>query len=220
MNKRLALDGDFLRVIVAALVWFACMFVPVFLLDMKFGEDMPEWIMTVTVLASFLIFTPIIFILFNIPFWGDKKLGITIEQQIHQLEQAGLLESRQFIARRAFEVEQIEDEGSQYFIELDNGQVLFLMGQYLWDYEPMLDNGNDIPRKFPSTEFVVQRHRDTDFSVDVISSGEVLEPEVCAPHFTVEDYELDRVPDDGEIISHLTYDEVKERIVNRVPLRP
>ena len=47
--------------------------------------------------------------------------------------------SERFTASRAFAVEEFEDEGSHYFVDLTDNRVLFLSGQYLYDYEPLED---------------------------------------------------------------------------------
>ena len=44
-------------------------------------------------------------------------------------------------------MEELEDEGVSYFLELDDGAVLFLSGQYLDEDES----------PFPCTEFIVRR---------------------------------------------------------------
>ncbi|HYO76001.1 MAG TPA: hypothetical protein VE010_06015 [Thermoanaerobaculia bacterium] len=117
-----------------------------------------------------------------------------------------LLVADHFTARRAFHVEEFEDEGSHYFIELTDGEVLFLSGQYLYDYEP---ERSDAPeRRFPCSDFTVRRHRDERYVVDIICRGEILEPELNAPPFSDEDHENGTVPDDGEILQ-TPYDEIK-----------
>ena len=89
-------------------------------------------------------------------------------QTIEQLDQQGLILREKCEARRAFQVEEFEDEGCQYFIELKNGSVLFLCGQYLYDYEPA-DGRFEArrPRTFPCTEFTLLRHKETGDILDV-----------------------------------------------------
>lgn len=74
--------------------------------------------------------------------------------------------SEAYRVKRAFQVEEFEDEGSHYYIELDDRRVLFLSGQYLYDYD-----SEDPPRAFPCTEFVVRRHRTKGYVVDISLSG-------------------------------------------------
>jgi hypothetical protein len=133
---------------------------------------------------------------------------------IEDLEKQDLLIREKFDATRAFQVEEFEDEGTQYFVELKNGSVLFLCGQYLYGYEPMGDAPKlKQPRKFPCTEFTILRDKRDGLIVDVVCGGKVIEPEGEAPHFTEADYESGRLPEDGQIISDRRYDEIKRGLM-------
>ena len=106
------------------------------------------------------------------------------EEHIRELEGLGLVESSAFHATRAFAVGEYEDEGLHYFIELADGAVLFLSGQYLYDFAPITDDAElNQARSFPCSEFTVRRHRKEGYVVDIICGGTVLEPEVEAPPF-------------------------------------
>ena len=136
-----------------------------------------------------------------------------LEEQIAELEQQDLLESTSFQAQRAFAVEESEDEGSSYFLELTDGRVLFLTGQYLYDYEP--DEHEQRPRAFPCSEFSIRRHKTERYVVDVRCGGSVLDPEAIARPFTTEDWDGGRVPADGEVITSMTYDAIKREQLSR-----
>ena len=83
-------------------------------------------------------------------------------------------------------MEEFEDEGLHYFVELDDGSVLYLTGQMLWDYGPMSegDEDDEFPhyRQFPCTEFEVLRHAREGYIVELVCRGKVLEPEVVLPN--------------------------------------
>jgi hypothetical protein len=132
---------------------------------------------------------------------------------VADLEAQGLLTSTPYRAQRAFEVEEFEDEGAHYFIELDDGGVLYLNGQYLYDYAPEDATDDEIgpprPRRFPCTEFTVRRHVSAGWVADILCGGEVLVPEIFAPPFSAADFRADRVPEDGEVVRTRTYDEIK-----------
>ena len=102
------------------------------------------------------------------------------------LEREGVLVREHFRATRAFEVEEFEDEGPHCFVELDDGSVLYLTGQVLWDYGPMSegDEDDEFPhsRQFPCTEFEVLRHAREGYIVQLVCRGKVLEPEVVLPN--------------------------------------
>ena len=132
------------------------------------------------------------------------------EAVMRELQANGLLETASFVATRAFQVEEFEDEGSHYFIELADRTVLYLNGQYLYEYEPIDDDVElKQPRRFPCTSFVIRRHRLERYVVNITCDGDVLEPEVVAPSFSTADYNSGHVPEDGEIIIHAAYEKLK-----------
>jgi hypothetical protein len=133
---------------------------------------------------------------------------------IAELEAHGLLVDRAYKARRAFEVEEFEDEGASFFIELLDGSVLFLSGQYLWDYDGK--GKAPQPRRFPCSEFVVRRHVTEHWVAEVVCGGTVLEPECTSPPlFSGVFSDLFRendLPADGDIVRAKTYDELKLKL--------
>lgn len=133
--------------------------------------------------------------------------GIDAEEAIRELDARGLLDLREFRATRAFGVDEFEDEGLHYYLELDDKRVLFLSGQYLYDHEP--DPKLDRPRSFPCTEFAIRRHKREGYFVSIECRGRVLEPEVIAPPFRTMDWE-DEIPRDGDLIEDTPYERLKE----------
>jgi len=115
-------------------------------------------------------------------------------------------------ATRAFGVEEFEDEGLHFYIELEEGGVLFLSGQYLYDFEPVDDKS---ARIFPCSNFSVHRHRNNGYVIDITCGGYILEPEIMVPHFTIKELENDNVPYDGETIRNITYDSLKNDLSKR-----
>jgi len=147
-------------------------------------------------------------------FGGKGPRRISAERRaarIRKLEEDGLLIHQTLRARRAFQVDEFEDEGSSYFIELEDMSVVFLTGQYLYQYEPRPESRNSPARlrSFPSTEFTIRRHKENGFAVDISCQGEVIEPEVLAPSFDEEDFRRDLMPEDGAILREKTYDQIK-----------
>jgi len=122
-----------------------------------------------------------------------------------ELEAQQLLESTSFRVDRAFRVAESGEEGPHYFLELDAGGILHLSGRYLYDYEPV----NGLPRRFPCTQFTVRRHAEVGYVVDLICGGIVIEPEVEAPPYSAQDFDLYRVPADGVILDDLTFDQLR-----------
>jgi hypothetical protein len=143
---------------------------------------------------------------------GSDFFGQTIpEEHLHDLESQELLLDEDFVALRAFEVEEFEDEGMHFFVELQDERVLFLSGQYLYDYEPINARNGLKPRRFPCSEFTVRRHKDKNYVADLICRGKVLEPESLAPPFTDQEWREDKVPSDGEIITRISFDQLKKQ---------
>jgi|DewCreStandDraft_4_1066084.scaffolds.fasta_scaffold233273_1 hypothetical protein len=135
----------------------------------------------------------------------------------HELEQAGLINATLYCATRAFGVEDYNDEGPHYFIELKNGAVMYLVGQYLYDYEPIdADPKISQPRKFPCTEFTIIRHKERGDNLDLKCGGRALEPEhifrIQEPFYTLRRL-LGFVPKDGDIIIGQSYDTLKDLVM-------
>jgi hypothetical protein len=118
-----------------------------------------------------------------------------------------LLLSTSFCADRAFRVDECDGEGPHYFLELEDGGVLHLSGNYLYDYEP----GDGSSRHFPCTRFTVRRHADLGYAVDILCSGLIIEPEVEAPPYTAWDFAHGLVPRDGQMLHNLTFDQLRQQ---------
>jgi hypothetical protein len=171
-------------------------------------EEPPVWVISIVGIVAFCVTLTLAFVIFNRPGPSLRK-GEAVDFT-KKLEEEGILVSQDFEARRAFEIREFEDEGMHYMVELPDGSVLFLSGQYLYEYELIEDDPEfNQPRRFPCTSFTVRRHAEDGYVVDIICGGEVLEPECVAPYFEAEDFEQDRIPDDGQVITDRTYDELK-----------
>jgi len=153
------------------------------------------WMSVLTMLALYFFNRPV-----------DPRRGDP-EAWLRDLEAKGLIVTREYNASRVFAVEEFEDEGSHYFVELADGSVLRLSGQYLYEYEPITDDPDlNQARRFPCTRFTVRRHRDTGDGIDLICAGEVLEPEFTAPPFSEDAWE--QAGADGTVITDRTYDDL------------
>lgn len=138
------------------------------------------------------------------------------QEGIKDLEEKSLIENTDFSATRAFEVEEWDDLGLNYFIELADGSVLFLQGQYLYDYIEINDEPEfSQPRTFPCREFTLRRHRTEKYILEITCHGEVIEPECVAPVWNYDLFRDNAIPEDGAIIRDRTYDKIKaERLQN------
>jgi hypothetical protein len=128
------------------------------------------------------------------------------------LEKRQLLVSTTFSADRAFRVDEANEEGPHYFLELEDESILHLSGPYLYDYEP----GDGSLRHFPCTRFTVRRHSELGHVVDMLCGGLIIEPEAEAPPYTARDFARRLVPKDGEILHTISFDRLlQERVGDR-----
>ena len=127
-------------------------------------------------------------------------------------EKLGLLAGEQFSARRVFEVEEFEDEGRHFFLELEDGRVLFLCGQYLYDYGEISDDAElNQPASFPCTKFEVRRHKNEGWVHSIICLGTYLKPDAKLPHYSRAYQKNYGIPSDGDILT-TPYDVLFSRI--------
>ncbi len=142
---------------------------------------------------------------------GTKFWGISRAESVEEFS------FTEFHAQRAFPVEEFEDEGSSYFIDLMNGSVLFLSGHYFRELEPLEYDGRLVQkREFPCTDFIIRRREDGT-AVDIQCRGRVLELDVVTPPFLEGDFRNGTIPKDGEILSQ-NYDELKTARLKQLEL--
>jgi hypothetical protein len=110
----------------------------------------------------------------------------------HEELAAGEVEVTRYLARSAIRVEEFEDEGSAWYLLLQDGRVLFLMGQYLYDAE---EEG-----RFPCTTFTIVRTPRTRLVLDLECSGETFQSAAERSHFTEGEFNAQAVPDDGAVL--------------------
>ncbi len=101
-------------------------------------------------------------------------------------------EETRYRTREAIKVEEFEDEGSAYYLLLEDGRVLFLMGQYLYEAE---EEG-----RFPCTEFVIGRIPRSRLVLDLRCLGTPFAPSDVQGHFTEAEFRGDQVPEDGAVL--------------------
>jgi len=134
---------------------------------------------------------------------------VLVNDFIDELEARDRLTCASFVVDRAFRVEGARAEGPHYFLELEDGGIFHLCGNYLYNYEPI----EGAPRHFPCTRFTVRRHAEAGYVVDLVCGGLVIEPEIEAPPFTAQDFAEGRVPGDGVILRDISFDQLSgERI--------
>jgi hypothetical protein len=202
--------GDLARAVAAGLLVFAGIMAAVAAVGALGWMADGAWLPIVVILATATVVGAAALRLFNPT--GTFFLGRSAEEALSELERRGLLADTRFEVTRAFGVKDYGDEGSHYFLELADGSgILALCGQYLYAYEPIDDDPElNQPRRFPCSTFTVRRHRTQRYVVDVICSGDVIEPEVMAPGSIVRSWIRDGFsPEDGEILTGVSFDDLK-----------
>jgi hypothetical protein len=159
-------------------------------------------VLAIVILAYLSVLIVVMAIMLNYPRLPRQAM---VNDFADELEAQKLLASTSFRADRAFRVGKSGEAGPHYFLELEDGGILHLSGNYLYDYEPI----DGAPRHFPCTEFTVRRHAEIGYVVDLICGGLVIEPEVEAPPYSVRDIAERGVPEDGEILPGVSFDQLR-----------
>lgn len=159
-------------------------------------------VLAVVILTYLSVLVVVLAVMLNYPRLPRRAM---VNDFADQLEARNLLASTSFRADRAFRVDQLEKEGPHYFLELENGDILHLSGNYLYDYEPI----DGAQRHFPCTEFIVRRHAQLGYVVDLLCFGLVIEPEIEAPAYTAKDFAENVVPEDGAILHGVSFDQLR-----------
>ena len=210
MAARLVLSGCwwFFRLVLAACFILGALTGFVSFVGSRYPDDHWPWWAGPGIAVVLIASIAIALVVFNRRGFRPSLPGKSQEEEIAELREKDLLLTESFSARRAFGVEEFEDEGLHYFVELSDGRTLYLTGQNLYDYEPIDEPDINQPRRFPCTEFTVLRHKEAGYILDILCSGAVLEPEVVAPPFSKQDCRQG-LPEDGDVIADRTYDEIK-----------
>ena len=199
-----------LRIVAAGLFVFAGMMAVVATMG-AVGAEPDRWWGKLAILVAGGGLSALAFYSFNPK--GTNALGLrSAEEQLAELARRDLIVETSFTATRAFGVEDYEDEGSHYFLELADGSgILALCGQYLYNYEPIADDPElNQPRSFPCTSFTVRRHRTEHYVIDLVCGGDVLEPEVMASGHVIKEWVQDGfAPEDGTILTGVSFDRLK-----------
>jgi hypothetical protein len=103
----------------------------------------------------------------------------------------------------ALRVEELEDEGSAYYLKLADGRVLFIQGQYLYEYEDGVEDedGNPMPARFPAARFTVERTAGSGLVLGLTDLGRMIPVSGVLPPFTPDEHSADTVPQDGDILT-------------------
>jgi hypothetical protein len=90
--------------------------------------------------------------------------------------------------------------------------VLYLNGQYLYDYEEITDDPElEQSRTSSCSRFAVRRHKSAGYVVDLVCGGDVLNLECVAPPFDQSDEKQGLIPEDGQVFRDRSCDPLKRQ---------
>jgi hypothetical protein len=190
-----------MRLLGAAIVVFVGMCVGVVLFSLV-PVSVPLWFMGPLSVVLFFGLVGMVMVIFN----GGTKVIPAVRESLDELRRRGLISTEVVRARRAFSVEEFEDEGPHYFLELEDRRVLYLNGKYLYDY---CDDSAEL-RRFPTSDFEIHRHKTQGYVVEMDCRGKLLTLDMEAL-FNGKKTGLE-LPEDGEIIADKTYDQFRQEI--------
>ena len=173
-----------MRYIVVAVLSIALFFPMYWLFESVVG---PNWGAGIAAVAMYIAF-PVV----ALSVWKAKP-SLSNVSMADALEN-GKLGTADFDVHDAIMVQEAEDEGFIFFLDIGNGRTLFLAGQYL--YTPCEKN------RFPSDKIRVYWHTDLELTYGVESLGNHLLPSEILPPLNPD--VIDRVfnPSDREVIGH------------------
>jgi hypothetical protein len=105
---------------------------------------------------------------------------------------AGVADIGTYAAQAAVRVDEFEDEGISYFVHLVDGRVLFLAGQYLYEF--------DEDKQFPNTAFTIVRTPLSRMVLGFEVQGSYFAPMHTREPFTDAEYRQGSVPSDGDVL--------------------
>lgn len=190
------------RVVFAGLFVFIGMMAGIDLISYWWADKEPAWPWVIFTV----IYNPLLilaaYVLFNLGV--PRPWSPTPEDVARKLNEQGLLTKETLYATRALQViDDYDDEGPSYLLELIDGGVLFLSGYYLH----RIATHRKHMGTFPCTEFTLQRNKQTGQVVNIVCSGTPLSPEIVPLAFSDVNFTTP-VPEDGQIIRDRTYDEL------------
>jgi len=106
--------------------------------------------------------------------WADTKA-----REIRQDIESGNAHVVELDLERAVEIEEYEDEGAGFFLEMSDGRVLCLISQDLYDYATDIDiekGGEDLRDQFPQTRIRYRYAPQSGICLDLTGVGKPLRP--------------------------------------------
>lgn len=107
--------------------------------------------------------------------------------------EGGMVKEWAFDVVDAIRRDELEDEGSHFYLKLANGRILYLSGQYLDDEVES--------RRFPSARVVIVRAARSGTLLRFDCTGAYVAPSATLPAFTLDELDRDETPEDGDVLA-------------------
>lgn len=142
-------------------------------------------------IAAFIMYIWYPYMAFN---FLDRKLNkVTGVPDMAQALASGELEVSLYSVRSVIEIEEFDDEGMFFLLDVGENQTLCLRGQYLYE---ATERG-----LFPSPEIKVFWNNHLEFTYGVEGNGHKLEPARVLPPLTGEQWDFESLPEDRDLIN-------------------
>jgi hypothetical protein len=129
------------------------------LITLSFTQSFSSEINTVICAVEFLAVISVGMIILS---KNNKKSTNSISEIRDELLSNGHLKEFTFRGYSFFQVNEVEDEGPHYFIDIGDGKTLYLNGQYLYDI---------VDLDFPRSNIVIAYNDKDNYVLEVISNG-------------------------------------------------
>ncbi len=204
MNKRLIGYGVlFFVVVVFGLLWW------------KLGDPVGALLSLIVLsLGIGLLLAIVSYFAESFPGWLRRVRKVSWEDHVERLEAEGKAARNEYQAIGAVSVEDLNTGSLMHFIDIGEGRILCLFGQYYYEFEP-IDDDSDLnqPRRFPTKQFALLRSVKNDEVLGLFPGPEVFEPIVFDPIVKLEKlFDMGFELKDGEIVTDTSLDAVKRAV--------
>ena len=130
------------------------------------------------------------------PFMALRFFARNDISEVDDMTQAlasGVLEVSEYSVKSVIEIEESDDEGMFFLLEVGDNQTLCLRGQYLYE---STERGS-----FPSSQIKIFWNKGIGFSYGVEGNGTKLKPKRKLPPLTENQWQLDFLPEDRDLIN-------------------
>ena len=141
-------------------------------------------VLTLIVLALFitLVVAFLGYIVSNAPHWLRWIRGISWPEHVARLESSGKAVREFYESNRAITVDDYRTGCIAYLVDVGDAGLLCLYGQDYFEFSPIDDDPDfNQPRRFPTSDFSLSRHKRTGDVLQLFPGDVIFEPIQCPP---------------------------------------